>query len=135
MIDYNDIDDVRKKLQIIKYTNLMNKVDNNIKYKIQIILEYLNNSNNSIKSQKEISYNQLKNDITQLEENSYKKKWNSLKKFQKKNKLTKYINNTNQNEETKKILIDAFDNKEKIIVNYDENKGEIIYLKFKSIKI
>jgi hypothetical protein len=129
-MEYNIvIDEIRRDLQLSKYNNLLQVVnDSNKKIINDLINEKYNNNiitNNSI--------DPFNKDIIKLSDNIYKTEWKKLKIFHKKNRIEKYINNLNISESEKKKLNlkynNCLNNKTKIIVDYDSKIGEIISIK------
>jgi hypothetical protein len=124
------IDDIRRDLQLAKYNNLLQVVNDSNK---KIINELIDEKYNNKKPITHNSINPFNNDIIKLSDNIYKTEWNKLKIFHKKNRIEKYINNLNISESEKKKLNlkynNCLKNKTKIIVEYDSNIGEIISIK------
>ena len=124
------IDKIRQNLQLIKYDNLLQVVNNDNKKLLDKLITD-KNSDNIIKKHNTI--NPFNENVNTLVDNVYRNEWKKLKPFHRKNRIDKYINDLavtkSEKIKLKKKYFNMIKNKDKMTVKYDSDNGEIISIK------
>jgi len=124
----NDIAMIIRDNKIYRYLSQIQYAENTEQEKIKKILSNLQKNKPEINNPRE----ELDNFIKTIGENQYKKSWNKLRDFQKKDRLINYINSINIDNENKELLLQMLNDKKlksSKVVDYDVNLSKIVSIK------
>ena len=129
----NDIEMIIRDNKIYRYLSQIQYAENDEQEKIKKILSNLQKNKPEVTNPRE----ELDNFIKTIGENQYKKSWNKLRDFQKKDRLNNYINSINIDNENKDLLLQMLNDKKlksSKIVDYDTTLSKINSIKCLKLK-
>ena len=129
----NDIEMIIRDNKIYRYLSQIQYAESDEQEKIKKILSNLQKNKPEVANPRE----ELDNFIKTIGENQYKKSWNKLRDFQKKDRLNNYINSINIDNENKDLLLQMLNDKKlksSKIVDYDTTLSKINSIKCLKLK-